>query len=196
MKTLLAVILLLTFVSVVQAEQVGDMDNDSQVGLREAIIALRIAAGLDPGVPLGEYIPATGNATAADVLEGHTFSNETGAGLAGTIKKYRFAFITPAQDLVPIPTGYYELSRVMGDVDLIEENIKSDTNLFGVVGNFICSYSHLQSYIMSSDINGCWGRCDTTYPFTDDYDLRLGCYNGCSWAVSDLFTYRNTYCTD
>ena len=55
MRTLLAFLLM---VSVASAARVGDMNEDDQVGLVEAIIALQVAAGLDPGVPLGTYTPA------------------------------------------------------------------------------------------------------------------------------------------
>ncbi len=51
----------------VQAEQIGDMDGDGQINTTEAVIALRVAAGLSPGVPLGNYalagVPKTGQTT-------------------------------------------------------------------------------------------------------------------------------------
>ncbi len=78
MMTLLVVILV-GMVSVAQAEQVGDMDGDGQVDTTEAIISLKVAAGQNPGVPLGTYIPATGNATTLDVLADKSFSNATAA---------------------------------------------------------------------------------------------------------------------
>lgn len=85
MRILVSVLLLITVASGVQAEQVGDMNTDGQIDTVESIISLRVAAGLEPGVPLGSYTPATGNAVAADVLKGKTFSNSSGAS-TGTIK--------------------------------------------------------------------------------------------------------------
>jgi hypothetical protein len=51
MKILLALSLLVAFTTVVQAEQVGDIDGDGQVGLQEAIIALQVIAGQTPPIP-------------------------------------------------------------------------------------------------------------------------------------------------
>jgi hypothetical protein len=69
----------------INAEQVGDMNADGQVDTTEAIISLKVAAGLDPGVTLGTYISATGSAVAADVLLGKTFSNSSAANITGTM---------------------------------------------------------------------------------------------------------------
>ena len=54
MRTLLAVILV-GMGGVAQAEQIGDMNADGQVDTTEAIISLKVAAGQNPGVPLGTY---------------------------------------------------------------------------------------------------------------------------------------------
>ncbi len=88
MKIIIALVIgiVISSVHVTLAEQVGDMDGDSQVSLNEAIIALRIAAGLTPGESLGQYISATGNATTADVMIGMTFSSSAGNEQTGTMK--------------------------------------------------------------------------------------------------------------
>ena len=68
-------------ISVANAEEVGDMNADDQVDAAEAIISLKVATGLETGVSLGTYIPATGNAAPKDVFKEKTFSNSASNGL-------------------------------------------------------------------------------------------------------------------
>lgn len=112
------------------AEQVGDMDDDGQVGVKEAIIALQIAAGLTPGVPLGQYVPASGNATPSDVLATKTFTNDSGPATGAM----------PIQSLSNTTTtvsgGYYNATNLaIVDADLATGNIRSGTIIFGIDGD-------------------------------------------------------------
>ena len=80
-RIMLSAVLMLASVGAALAAQVGDMDNDDQVGLTEAIIALQVSAGIIPAANLGQYTAATGDAVPADVLKGRLFSNLDNAGL-------------------------------------------------------------------------------------------------------------------
>ena len=144
-KIVCAVLTLLSgiFFSVdTKAEQVGDMNGDGQVGLEEAIIALQIVAGLEPGVSLGEYIPSTGSATAADVLVSKTFSNDTASDLSGLMNNVGPQIIVPSTSSKGITQGYHNGGGyVSGDSDLIGSNIKSSVIIFGVTGTHVLEVS-------------------------------------------------------
>ncbi len=138
MNSLKAVIVILIVwqVSVAQADQVGDMDGDGQVGLKEAIIALQVAAGIVPSEQLGQYIQASGNAAAGDVLAGKTFSNTNAAHIDGTMVDRGAVTITPTTGDTTIEQGNHNGDGVCeGDADLLSANIKAGTELFGVTGN-------------------------------------------------------------
>ena len=78
---------------------------------------------------------AAGNATPGDVLSGKTFTNDSGEQ-TGTMPNQGAKVITPGTTNKAIPAGYHNGSGyVVGDVDLVAENIKQGVNIFGVVGN-------------------------------------------------------------
>ncbi|MBW1783453.1 MAG: DUF1566 domain-containing protein [Deltaproteobacteria bacterium] len=77
-----------------------------------------------------------GNATIDDVLEGKTFSSDTGTGLTGIMVNRGGMSYTPATTDQPIAKGYYNGSgKVEGDTDLVSANIRSGVSIFGVAGN-------------------------------------------------------------
>lgn len=79
---------------------------------------------------------SAGNATPADVLAGKTFSNDYGPDQIGTMPDNGAVVITPSTVNYPIPAGYHNGSGyVVGDANLIPENIKKDITIFGVTGN-------------------------------------------------------------
>lgn len=81
-------------------------------------------------VPLGGK-KTTGDAVAADVLEGKTFSNKNEVGIIGTIS---IQTIDPLS--TNLPAGYYEATTLDGvDNDLSSVNIKAGTSIFGVPGD-------------------------------------------------------------
>jgi hypothetical protein len=88
---------------------------------------------------------AEGNAVAANVLAGKTFSNSDDTSLTGTIANKVDAWqlaswSNPQNDTVidvPIPAaGYYDTTSVLQitDSDLVSSNIKAGVNIFGVAG--------------------------------------------------------------
>lgn len=77
-----------------------------------------------------------GTATAADVLNGATFSSVAGIGLAGTMTDNGAVSITPGTASQAIAAGYHNgAGTVTGDADLVAANIKSGVDIFGVTGS-------------------------------------------------------------
>ncbi len=88
-------------------------------------------------VPLGGY-KSSGDAAAADVLTGKTFSNDTSIGVTGTMVDNGAVAIDPGAADQPIPGGYHDgTGSVAGDSDLVSENIKNGITIFGVDGSVL-----------------------------------------------------------
>ncbi|GAB4090826.1 hypothetical protein GCM10028785_34950 [Hydrogenophaga soli] len=84
----------------------------------------------------GTAAQASGNATAADVLTGKTFSNSSATGVAGSMADNGAVNITPGTTAQTIPAGYHNgAGSVAGDANLLPSNIKSGVSIFGVNGN-------------------------------------------------------------
>lgn len=85
-----------------------------------------------------------GDAAAADVAEGKTFTSYAGLKVTGTAKAsvptLQAKTVTPsaAEQTVTPDSGYDGLSSVTveGDANLVPGNIKSGVSIFGVVGSF------------------------------------------------------------
>jgi uncharacterized protein (TIGR02145 family) len=85
-------------------------------------------------VPLGGPKP-TGDAAAAEVLEGRTFSNQDDVGLDGAMVDNGAQAITPGTSSQAIAQGYHNGSgSVAGDAGLLPENIAYGVTIFGVTG--------------------------------------------------------------
>ena len=83
----------------------------------------------------GTLRPALGDATAAQVLTGRTFTTNNSAQLTGTMANQATRGFQPGPANVTIPAGYYSGSGVVtGDADLVTANIRAGVNLFGVTG--------------------------------------------------------------
>ncbi len=78
---------------------------------------------------------ASGNAVNGDVLDGKTYSNDSGSS-EGTMANIGALSITPGTSAQFITQGYHNGSgSVSGDSDLATGNIKSGVNIFGIAGD-------------------------------------------------------------
>ena len=139
------------------AEVNGAMPNDGAVTLAPGTADQAIAAGyhngsgkcsgdanlvsgnIKSGVSVfgvnGSVIPQSGNAVAADVLSGKTFSNAGGAG-TGSMPNNGAVMLTPSTIDQTIGSGYHNgAGQCAGDADLVAGNIRSGVNLFAVNGS-------------------------------------------------------------
>ncbi len=87
-------------------------------------------------VPLVTGSKAIGDAEAGDVLEGKTFSGDAGTGVSGTMVNNGAVTINPSASDQAVAAGYHNGSgEVTGDTNLLAENIKNGTTIFGVTGS-------------------------------------------------------------
>ncbi len=83
----------------------------------------------------GNLIQALGAATDGDVLEGVTYSNTEGLS-TGTMPNNGAEEFTPTTENQTIPAGYHDgAGLVLGDPNLVPENIRSGMDIFGVAGD-------------------------------------------------------------
>lgn len=105
---------------------------------------------------------AFGNATAADVAKGKTFTSEAGLMVTGTYEPtsteptLQAKTVTPtaAQQVIAPDSGYDGLSQVTvsGDSNLIADNIKSGVSIFGITGTLAAAASdnNVEAYVIDA----------------------------------------------
>ncbi len=79
-----------------------------------------------------------GDATAADVVSGKTFTSADGLKIAGAVPSKDAASYTPGTEDQIIASGQYLSGdqTIKGDSNLLAENIKSGVSIFGVTGTY------------------------------------------------------------
>ena len=118
-----------------QTIQQGYHDGTGSVAGDADLVAGNIRSGVEIFGVMGTSPAPSGNATAADVLAGKTFSN-MGGGSTGTMPDNGMVNIMPGVSNQPIPAGYHNgMGSVAGDADLVSGNIRSGVEIFGVSGS-------------------------------------------------------------
>ena len=119
------------------------------------LAAAKIRSGATIFGVSGSLIQATGNAPAAYVLTGTTFSNAAGAGLTGTMPYVGSFSAYPGTTSTPIPVGYHDgTGSVAGDSNLTVGNIRIGKTIFGVAGNL--TDLALAKRVNKTGQTGCW----------------------------------------
>ncbi|WP_127575246.1 tail fiber protein [Paenibacillus barengoltzii] len=126
-----------------EAQAAKQAGNERKSEVVAALVAKGISASTSESwdsllSKLTSLIKATGNATAADVLAGKTFSNASGNNIAGSMPN-RGAVnqtITTQGGQYTIPAGCHNGSgKVTANfANLVPENVKKNVNIGGVVG--------------------------------------------------------------
>ena len=133
-----------------------------------------------------------GNAQPGDVLQGKTFTNDSGQELTGTMpNRGSGGTVTPSTSNQTKPKGYYSSDIVIaGSSNLVASNIKKNVNIFGVTGNVIQATGNAQaSQVLSgatfSNSSGSGtgtipnrGGARTITPSTTNQTLSAGYYSG------------------
>ncbi|GIO33268.1 hypothetical protein J2TS6_44090 [Paenibacillus albilobatus] len=123
-------------------------------------------------------IRATGNATAADVLAGKTFSNGSGNGLTGSMPNKGAVVITPGPADQTIPTGYHNGAGKVAGVQFNQNAL--------LVGNTVAGTPGMMPN-RSADNNHMPGLESTVWP-GDRFFIRPpnGYFNGSTWVTADV----------
>lgn len=89
-------------------------------------------------VSFGTPIDNFGDATAADVAAGKTFTSTAGLKVTGTMSSKTAETYTPGTSDQSIASGQYlsGAQTIKGDSNLVAENIKSGVSIFGVAGTY------------------------------------------------------------
>lgn len=115
---------------------------------------------------------ATGDAVAADVLEGKTFSNASASGIPGTMVANGAVSITPTTTDQTVAKGYHNGSGVVaGDTELTADNIAAGVTIFNVMGNFTGGGTYYSAAVAQT---GQVTSYDANTPQADDGALQRG----------------------
>lgn len=144
-----------------------------------------IRAGVNVFGVDGALTGPIGDAAAAEVLSGKTFSNASASGVVGTMTNRGAVTITPGVAARPIDAGYHNgTGTVEGDADLIPENIKQGVSVFGVTGTATGGGASYAAGVEKTGQTQCYKYegsswvidtdCATNTPANQDGKLRKG----------------------
>jgi hypothetical protein len=87
-------------------------------------------------IPAG-YHNGSGVVAQVSVPAGNVLTGTTIAGVAGTMPNHGAPTLTPGTSNQGLAAGYYSGGTVLGDPELIANNIRSGVNIFGIIGSLI-----------------------------------------------------------
>lgn len=176
-----------TFSNANQVGVNGSMPNNGAVSIQlDSGETYTIPQGYHNGSGTVEAVgtAATGDAVAADVLTGKTFSNANGVGIAGAMANNgsTSATISTKAQEVTIPSGYTSGGTIAIDsseqAKIIADNIAEGITILGVQGTHVGGATPLALYYFDLNIgyvdNGTWKYQNPTNTFVDVYEVVSG----------------------
>lgn len=118
-------------------KQTGTMPNNGNVTYTPSDSTQTGSSGYYSGITVNPRPAITGTATTGQVLSGATFYSNTYTKQTGVIPSKGAQTFTPSTSNQSISAGQYlsGIQTIAGSSNLVASNIKSDVNIFGVVGN-------------------------------------------------------------
>lgn len=146
-------------------------------------------------------ISTDANAAVGDVLSGKTFY-QGGVKRTGTMPNRGAPTFTPGTSNQSIAAGYYSGGTVLGDPDLVADNIRNGVNIFGVVGNCKRYFQAAGNITLSNaasqsiSVTSCTFRPTFVLLICDDYkERKFIAFRGTvgSWTADSMWaTWRKT----
>lgn len=127
-----------------KADQAFQLGNERKQEIVDALIALGVSASMADSwdtllAKMSAIIKATGNATAADVLAGKTFSNAAGNNIVGSMPNQgsKSATLTQQGQQYTIPAGKHDgTGKITASfANLVAGNVRDKVDIGGVVGS-------------------------------------------------------------
>ncbi|WP_234404991.1 tail fiber protein [Paenibacillus bouchesdurhonensis] len=174
------------------------LGNERKAEVVAALVAWGISASTSESwdsliAKMAAIVKATGNAVAADVLSGKTFSNAGANNLTGTMpNRGAGGNVTPGTTNQTKAAGYYSSPiTILGDTDLIASNIRNGVNIFGVLGTLVEGRRFAEGNGVTSNVSGgnTYGYLDVSgLPFTPNF---VFCYPANEPAYFSFIAYKN-----
>ena len=119
-------------------DEVNYTDGTQEIRFTRTSSAVRQIFEANSSIKLYTASSNFGDATAADVLNGKTFTSSAGLKVTGSIPSKTAATYTPGTADQTIASGQYlsGAQTVKGDANLVAGNIKSGVSIFGVAGTY------------------------------------------------------------
>lgn len=182
-----------------KADQAFQLGNERKSEVVAALVAKGISASTSESwdsllSKLTSLIKATGNATAADVLAGKTFSNASGNDLTGSMPNRGAVAntITTQNGQYTIPAGYHNGSgKVTASLpNLTSDNVKKGVNIGGIIGELEPSISgKIDLNISSTSFNLSRGQSKEVILATIPAGAKRICLLS-DWRSTDATYYR------
>lgn len=119
------------------------------------------------GTLTGVTLPPLSNpANASQIVSGYQVYNDEGVPITGTMPSKTAQTFTPSTSNQTISAGQYlsGTQTILGDTDLVSDNIRSGVNIFGVNGNMIVSSGRLNASMFGTYERGSLSHIKITLP--------------------------------